>query len=118
MANLTKCTKCGIRIREYTLCSKCYSCYTNNTKRRGTVDYHDFVNINSSPEERKVYDIGNIYDNSVYCPKCADVIRSVNRRSYVTCKCWESFVDWWSWYCRKNPESIFVGSMFKQIDNG
>lgn len=52
------------------MCSHCYYKYTKNTKQNHTVDYQDFVNINTLPSDRKIYRIGDIWENSIECIEC------------------------------------------------
>lgn len=96
----SSCTKCWVNISEYTLCSKCYLRYSRNNKRNKTVDYQDYVNIDSPPEVREMYWIGDIWLNQWQCMRCLDVIRSKNKHDMRTCRCWASTIDWWSWYTK------------------
>lgn len=96
----SSCTKCWSKIHEHTLCSKCYLKYSRNNKRNNSVDYQDYVNIDSPPDVRAIYWIWDIWSNKWQCMRCLDVIRSKNRHDMRTCRCWASTIDWWSWYTK------------------
>lgn len=89
------CTKCWVPIDKFTLCDGCFQNY-----RKWGRDYQDLVNINSTVEERNLYNIGNIWSNQIECKHCWDFIRSKNVHDFVTCTCWRVSVDGWSFYGR------------------
>ena len=64
-------------------------------------EYNKVCPIDSTPEQRKKYDIGDVFINSAKCLKCDDVIVSKNRHDYVTCKCGALSVDGGSWYTKR-----------------
>lgn len=68
----------------------------------GTFDYHTIVNIDTSEEERRKWNIGDIYSNSVRCLECGDIIRSGNRYDFVTCECKNVSIDGGSWYIKRS----------------
>ena len=83
--------------KKYDYCQACYDrCYSKDIR-----DYQDMVNIGTPKEVRRKMDIWDVWDNSIKCNECQDVIRSKNRHDYVTCSCGASSVDWWSWYCKR-----------------
>jgi len=67
--------------------------------------YRNFVTIDTPKEERSRLNIGPIYNNSVRCHLCGEVIRSTNRHDYRSCACGAVSVDGGSWYLRRcgNP---------------
>lgn len=84
------------------------------------VDYVDFTHIDMSLEDRRKIDVGDIYLNVIKhnVPECGWIIRSKNRRDYVTCKCGELSIDGGSWYVKlygdiKNAELHTV--MYRDI---
>jgi len=75
------------------------------------VDYHNFSYPSMTKDQRRKFDIGDIYLNAAKCLDCGWFIRSKNRHNYVTCKCGKTMVDGGSWYCRRsgnNREDIIV----------
>lgn len=58
-----------------------------NSRKNNTVDYQDFVNINSPSDIRKKFDIGDIWSNTIKCKSCNDIVRSLNRHDLRHCKC-------------------------------
>lgn len=66
-----------------------------------TTDYHDFVSINTTKEERRKMNIGDIWENSVKCKECGEKIRSKNRHNFVTCQCGNVSCDGGSWYLKR-----------------
>lgn len=63
--------------------------------------YQDLCHINTPKEERKKYQIGDVFENKAECLKCNDVIMSENRHHYNTCSCGNLSVDGGSWYLRR-----------------
>lgn len=119
MKKTKQCTKCNMPISwDYTMCTWCYNQYTKNTKKNGTVDYQDYVNINTSPKDRKIYDIGDIWDNSIRCNDCGGIARSKNRHDRVPCKCKKSWVDGGSWYSHFSGPCEWVGKIFNILHKG
>jgi len=64
------------------------------------IDYHDMVDINTSVEERRKLNIGDIWRNEIKCLKCNDVIRSTNRHHMEWCSCKSCAIDGGSWYAK------------------
>lgn len=96
-----QCQKCNTPISgDFDLCRSCYYAYTRNTRKNKTTDYQDIVNIHTPPEVRKKLNMGDIWDNSVKCLDCGDIIRSRNLHDYRHCSCGKSSVDGGSWYCK------------------
>ncbi len=60
-----------------------------------------FTTKDSSPEERKRLNVGDIWANQVKCLSCGDIIRSKNRHDFVRCSCGKIAVDGGSWYQRR-----------------
>lgn len=111
-----QCTKCNCFISgDYTMCSRCYGRYTRNTKKNNTTDYQDFVNINSTPEVRDFYFIGDIWSNEIMCIECRDIVRSKNKHDHRACKCGLSWVDGGSHYQRRGGPCSSIITMFKNI---
>ena len=67
-----------------------------------TTDYQTFCNINTTKEQRREWDIGDIYANEAQCLLCKDIIRSKNRHDFVWCKCENLAVDGGSWYAKRS----------------
>lgn len=68
---------------------------------KGKTDILNFVTKNSTKNQRRKFDIGDILINGVVCKKCGDYIRSKNRHDYKLCKCGAVGVDGGSWYCKR-----------------
>lgn len=66
-----------------------------------TTDYLWFVTKSSTVEQRRKFDIGDIFINAAVCRKCGDYIRSMNRRDFKNCSCGAVAVDGGSWYARR-----------------
>lgn len=66
-----------------------------------TNDYQSFCDINTPKEQRRLWNIGDIYANEAQCLKCKDIIRSKNRHDFVWCSCGNLGVDGGSWYCKR-----------------
>lgn len=64
--------------------------------------YRDHLEIDSPISERRRYNVGDIYINSVICNECDDVITSNNRHDFVTCGCGNVSVDGGSWYQKRS----------------
>ncbi len=71
--------------------------YINN----GETDTLNFVTKSSTLEQRRKFDIGDIYINAAVCLGCHEYIRSRNQHDYVTCKCGAISVDGGSWYAKR-----------------
>ena len=54
-----------------------------------------------TPEERKKYGIGPIFENAAKCHSCGDYIRSNNRHDFKYCSCGNVAVDGGSWYAKR-----------------
>lgn len=78
--------------------------------KQNTLDYHELVNIDSTPEERERLGIGDLWINGAKCSKCGDEIRSKNRHHCARCSCGAIAVDGGSWYGRLigSPEDMEV----------
>ena len=109
-----KCTKCGdpAESPEYTLCKHHFALWQSS--KRDRVNYKYLVNIDSPKEVRDYYNIWDIYSNIWECPKCWDIIESLNHYDYTKCSCWHSFVDGGSDYMRCNPDLINLSIWFNQ----
>jgi hypothetical protein len=66
-----------------------------------TTDYHHFTSKSTPKSERKRLNVGDIWNNSIQCKACGEVIRSTNRHDFRTCKCGAVAVDGGSWYLRR-----------------
>ena len=106
------CTKCWDKSAkpEYTLCSKHFDLWEQSKETR--LDYKHIVNIDSPKEVREYYNIWDIYENKGQCPKCRDIIESLNHYDYVKCSCWHSFIDGGSDYSRRNSDLINLSVWF------
>lgn len=98
--SIKTCTKCWVSIDKFTLCEHCFKTLNENIKVFWVRDYQDYVNIESSPETRQLYNIWDIWRNEIECKHCWDQIRSKNWHNFVMCKCWKVWVDWGSYYSR------------------
>lgn len=67
----------------------------------GVKDYLWFVTKSSTVEQRRKFDIGDIFINAAVCLKCKEYVRSVNRHDMRYCKCGAVAVDGGSWYARR-----------------
>ena len=114
--NRKQCTKCSMFISgDFRLCSYCYSNYTKSTKKLGTPDYHNLVHINSTPEVRDFYFIGDIWSNEIMCIECRDIVRSKNKHDHRACKCGLSWVDGGSHYQRRGGSCESIITQFKNL---
>lgn len=101
MVQRKQCQKCNTPISgDFDMCRSCYYRYTRNMRKNLTVDYQDLVNIHTPPEVRKKLRIGDIWDNSIECTKCGDIVRSRNEHDYKHCKCGATAIDGGSWEVR------------------
>lgn len=64
-------------------------------------DAMNYVTRSSTKEQRKKFNIGDIYINGAVCIHCNDFIRSKNRHDYRTCPCGKVSVDGGSWYAKR-----------------
>jgi hypothetical protein len=87
-----------------------------------TTDYHDHNNIDTPKEERRKYNIGDIWINSAQCLKCGDIIRSKNRLDFKWCKCGNIAVDGGSWHasrvCKEEGTCKNIIVMFNDVKKG
>ena len=106
------CTKCWEPAEkpEYTLCKHHFALWQSS--KRDRVNYKYLVNIDSPKEVRDYYNIWDIYSNIWECPKCWDIIESLNHYDYVKCSCWHSFIDGGSDYSRHNADLINLSIWF------
>lgn len=109
------CTKCWEPAEkpEYSLCKTHFDLWTNSKLTR--TNYTHLVHIDSPKEVREYYNIWDIWANRWKCPKCEDVIQSLNHYDYVTCSCKYSFIDWGSDYSRRNPDLIDMSVSFNNV---
>lgn len=63
--------------------------------------YQKYNPIDISKEERRKYNVGDIFENKAECLLCNDVIMSENRHHMSTCKCGNLSVDGGSWYLKR-----------------
>lgn len=106
---IKNCTRCNTEITEHSLCDECYNRIEKRKKKEGRgyiTDMHDYCNVDTSPAYRELMYMGDIYDNSIECPDCHDVVRSKNLHHYISCKCGRCAVDWWSWYAKVHWQPI------------
>jgi hypothetical protein len=80
-------------------------------------DYQEFTTKNTSKEQRRKLNIGDIWSNQAKCLKCGDIIRSKNRHDYVECKCGAIAVDGGSWYLRRTGKEEDIEEM-SEMYNG
>ena len=106
------CTKCWEPAErpEYTLCKTHFDLWKNSKLTR--TNYTHLVHIDSPKEVREYYGIWDIYENKGKCPKCWDIIHSLNHYDYVKCSCWHSFIDGGSDYSRHNADLINLSVWF------
>lgn len=83
-------------------------------------DYHDFCSISTPIEDRRKFDVGDIWINASICLVCGDFIRSRNRHDYRTCSCKNISVDGGSWYAKrvgslKNYQDVVIP--FNEVEN-
>ena len=97
---------------QYTLCKKHYNSWLSSKWTRA--NYRWLVNIDSPKEVRDWYNIGDIYYNRWRCPKCGDIIESLNHYDYQKCSCGYSFIDGGSDYSRRNPDLIDMTIYFNK----
>lgn len=98
---------------QHTLCKKHYNSWLSS--RWARANYRWLVNIDSPMEVRDWYNIGDIYYNRWRCPKCSDIIESLNHYDYQKCSCGHSFIDGGSDYSRRNPDLIDMTIYFNSI---
>jgi len=67
-------------------------------------DYLNYVSRTSTAEQRRKFNIGDIFINGAVCLNCHDFIRSKNRHNYVLCSCGKVGVDGGSWYAKRVGE--------------
>jgi len=67
-------------------------------------DILNFVTKSATKEQRRHFNIGDIYINGAVCKSCGDFIRSKNRHDYKQCSCGKVIVDGGSWYCKRGGE--------------
>jgi len=68
------------------------------------MDYHLFCNKDTPKEERRIYNVGDIWINAAKCLLCGETIRSKDRHDFVSCKCGSLKVDGGSWYIKRCAE--------------
>lgn len=73
-------------------------------------DTMNFITKSSTANQRKKFNIGDIYINGAVCLKCKQFIRSKNSHDFRTCRCGAVTVDGGSWYARR------LGDMDKYIN--
>lgn len=101
MDTTDNCTKCWVKIDQFSLCNDCYLQLNKNIKEFWVRDYQDYVNIDTPSDIReRLYNIWDIWSNEIQCKHCLDKIRSKNWHNFVMCKCWKVGVDWGSYYSR------------------
>jgi len=85
-----------------------------------TTDYQTFCDINVSKEQRRKWNIGDIFCNEAQCLKCKDIIRSKNRHDFVSCSCGNLCVDGGSWYAKRSfhEENSFKDMLVMFTDTG
>lgn len=69
-------------------------------------DYQYFTTKDMDVEDRRKLNVGDIWNNSVKCLSCMDIIRSKNRHDMVYCTCGKTFVDGGSWYQKTGGEDL------------
>lgn len=80
-------------------------------------DYLNYVTITSTKEQRRKFDIGDIFINAAVCKKCGDYIRSKNRHDFVTCKCGNVSVDGGSWYSKRSSETLHYINVIEYFED-
>lgn len=113
MKNCIVCKTNQVSDKDHNLCMWCFDVYRNAKVR----DVQMMCSKDTPKELRKKRDVGDIRDNTVQCSYCEDKIRSRNRHDYVKCKCWKTFVDWGSHYCRTTPDSISHTELFDDVSD-
>lgn len=63
-------------------------------------DYTDFCPYNTSVEDRRKLNVGDIFMNQIRCKKCNWVIRSKNKHDMQTCPCGSVSIDGGSHYTK------------------
>ena len=79
-------------------------------------DYHDFTTKSTPKEDRRRWNVGDLWINSVECLKCGDIIRSRNRRDFRWCSCESVAVDGGSAYQRVCGDIDNYKSIVEQFD--
>ena len=64
--------------------------------------YFDYNPIDCEKDERRKYNVGDIFKNQAKCLICNDVIISKNRHDCARCKCGNLSVDGGSWYLKRS----------------
>lgn len=81
-------------------------------------DVLNYVTKSSTIEQRKKFDIGNVFINAIVCKKCGSYIRSKNRHDFKWCKCKSVAVDGGSWYMKrlgKEEDYFECSEMFHKL---
>jgi len=84
--------------------------YQNEFYISGDRDYLNYVSKTSTKEQRREFNIGDVYINGAVCVNCGDFIRSKNRHDFKYCSCESIAVDGGSWYPRR------LGDEYDYID--
>jgi len=66
-------------------------------KEEGKRDALNYVTKSATVEQRRKYNIGDVFINGAVCLKCKDFIRSTHRHDFNTCSCGAVSVDGGSW---------------------
>lgn len=85
-------------------------------------DYQNICTKDTPISERRKKNIGDIWNNSVQCLECNEIIRSVNRHDFVMCGCGNVSVDGGSWYLKRNfkpngPGYTELSEEFNEVEN-
>lgn len=78
--------------------------YENEYYQVDNGDYLNLVTKTSTKEQRKKFNIGDIYINAAVCLKCHSYIRSTHGHDFKFCACEAIAVDGGSFYCRRVGE--------------
>ena len=70
----------------------------------------------STKEQRRKFDIGDLFINAIVCPECKDYVRSRNRYDFKRCKCGKCFVVGGSWYSQYGGNPISIIEMFYDVE--
>ena len=73
-------------------------------EERGTTDYLYAMTKWTTKEERKKWNVWDIFINGAVCKHCGDYIRSFNQHDFKMCSCGKVWVDWGSHYWRRIGE--------------
>lgn len=63
-------------------------------------DYQNFTTKDTLKDIRRERGVGDIWNNSIKCKKCNEIIRSKNLHDFRWCSCKSVAIDGGSWYAK------------------